>query len=87
MGSNWDWSRQQGRRKRIEAELAAHKLSLPFNKDAIPIHSLDGTMQSQFEHGWYSVTAVDIQSRLNGDTTYHDVSRRLDKQFGESRNG
>ncbi|KZN57616.1 hypothetical protein N473_07000 [Pseudoalteromonas luteoviolacea CPMOR-1] len=83
MGSNWDWSRQQGRRKRIEAELAAHKLGLQFDKGAIPIHSLDGTMQSQFEKGWRSVSETDVRLKLDNNQTYMNVRQHLHEYFGE----
>ncbi|MBQ4853040.1 hypothetical protein, partial [Pseudoalteromonas sp. MMG012] len=77
MGKNWEWSLNQGRIKRIEAELKAHKLGLRFDVKKIPIHSLDGTMQSKFIRGWMSVTETDIQCRIDGQSTYVDVRHRL----------
>jgi hypothetical protein len=83
MGSNWQWSQKQGRAKRLAAEADARQHGTPFNPEAIPLHSHDGTMQSKFAYGWRSVTEVDIRHHISGDTTYHAVSQRLAQQFGE----
>ncbi|RZF83725.1 hypothetical protein EXT46_05375 [Pseudoalteromonas sp. CO325X] len=65
MADNWQWSYDKGRTTRIENELAARMNQHPFNPDDIPLHSHDGTMQSQFSKGWQSVSEVDIRVRLD----------------------
>ncbi|KZX01014.1 hypothetical protein JL49_08150 [Pseudoalteromonas luteoviolacea] len=83
MGCNWEWSLNQGRIKRLNAEVLARKNGQPFDAKKIPLHSYDGTMQSKFAHGWHSVTETDIRRKLSGDSTYIDVRRRLAEKFGE----
>lgn len=64
MGRNWQWSFEQGCAKRLEAEKAAFDNGLPAPAKP-PLHSHDGTMQSQFSKGWYSVTAAQIQRHIH----------------------
>jgi len=64
MGRNWQWSFEQGRTKRLAAEKAAFESGQPIPASA-PLHSHDGTMQSQFTKGWNSVTLVQIQRHLH----------------------
>ncbi|WP_447077691.1 hypothetical protein [Shewanella algae] len=64
MGRNWDYSKAQGRDKRLEAELQAHR-----SGSAVPTHapffSHDGTMQSFFNAGWHGVSACDIRIHID----------------------
>jgi len=62
MGKNWDWSYNHGKQRRLEAEILAQKAGTSVS--APPLHSKDGTMQSQFEKGWHSVTPVEIQRAI-----------------------
>lgn len=64
MGANWEWSYQQGKAKRLEAEKAKHDHNTPVPA-VLPLHSHDGTMQDLFEKGWASVTPVQIQRNNN----------------------
>ncbi|NOU53119.1 hypothetical protein HG263_21700 [Pseudoalteromonas sp. JBTF-M23] len=83
MGRNWEWSKNQGRIKRLKAEVAARQSGQPFDASNVPLHSYDGTMQSKFAHGWHSVTETDIRRKLSNDNTYTDVRHRLAELFGE----
>ncbi len=86
MADNWQWSYDKGRTTRIERELAARMHQHPFNPDDIPLHSHDGTMQSQFCKGWQSVSEVDIRVRL--DRLNHSRRAPLKpNNSGEHRNG
>ena len=63
MGRNWQWSFEQGRQKRFEAERAA-----ALRQEAVaaaPMHSYDATMQAEFNRGWASPTAVEIHRYIN----------------------
>lgn len=62
MGKNWQWSFSLGKQRRLEAEALAHKAGTTVSQP--PLHSHDGTMQSQFEKGWHSVTPVEIQRAI-----------------------
>lgn len=74
MGRNWQWSYQQGRQARLDAELAAHQSQQPCV--ASPgLHSHDGTMQSKFEQGWASVTPVEIQRYLKPSPSVGELLR------------
>lgn len=63
MGQNWEWSFKHGKQRRLEAEVLAQKSGTTVSQP--PLHSHDGTMQSQFEKGWHSVTPVEIQRAIN----------------------
>lgn len=63
MGKNWDWSSQQGKEKRLEAEKLSHESGAPVPAKP-PLHSLDGTMQDLFEKGWFGDTPVEIQRHI-----------------------
>lgn len=63
MGANWDWSFNQGKQRRLEAEVLADKAGTQCSPP--PLHSEDPTMQHRFIDGWHSVTAVDIQRAIN----------------------
>ncbi|WNJ96555.1 hypothetical protein RND59_05520 [Vibrio ruber] len=63
MGRNWEWSKQRGREKRLEAERLAFTNGIPAPSTP-PFHSYDATMQSYFNHGWHSVTQCDIRLHL-----------------------
>lgn len=63
MGRNWDWSFDQGKQRRLEAEVLANKASTSCSPP--PLHSKDATMQERFLAGWNSVTPVDIQRAIN----------------------
>ena len=63
MGRNWDWSFNQGKQRRLEAEVLAHKASTSCSQP--PLHSKDATMQARFIEGWNSVTPVEIQRAIN----------------------
>lgn len=63
MGANWEWSHKQGKQRRLEAELLAHKAGTKCSPP--PLHSKDGTMQVLFEQGWHSVTPAEIQRAIN----------------------
>lgn len=84
MGKNWDWSYQKGREKRLKLEVDARMHNLPFNPKKIPLHSHDGTMQSHFNKGWWSVCSVDIELCVKGNMDYCHARQRLRELFGES---
>ncbi|WP_166838689.1 hypothetical protein [Rheinheimera pleomorphica] len=63
MGRNWDWSFNQGKQRRLEAEVLADKAGTQCSPP--PLHSHDATMQHRFIEGWNSVSAVDIQRAIN----------------------
>lgn len=62
MGRNWQWSFERGRELRLMREREAAEQGIAENAvdRTIPLHSHDGTMQSQFAKGWHSVTAAEI---------------------------
>jgi hypothetical protein len=62
MGRNWQWSVEHGREQRLKREREAAEQGIAESDvdRAVPLHSHDGTMQSQFAKGWHSVTARDI---------------------------
>lgn len=64
MPSNWDWSYQQGRLARLEAEKTAATGQQPISA-VVPLHSLDATMQVMFSNGWHSPTPVEIHRFIN----------------------
>ena len=80
MGANWDWSFNQGKQRRIEAEVLADKAGTACSQP--PLHSGDATMQQRFIQGWHSVTAVDIQRAITppppniGDALRHNHKLR-----------
>ncbi|WP_304635520.1 hypothetical protein [Pseudoalteromonas sp.] len=84
MGKNWDWSYQKGREKRLQLEVDARMHNLPFNPKNIPLHSHDGTMQSHFNKGWRSVSAVDIEIRVNRHCDFRRVRNSIRERLGES---
>ena len=59
MGRNWDWSKQRGREKRLEAERKALQEGVPVPA-VPPLHSHEATMQSMFNRGWNGVSQCDI---------------------------
>ena len=63
MGRNWDWSFNQGKQRRLEAEVLADKAGTQCSQP--PLHSKDATMQARFIEGWNSVTQVDIHQAIN----------------------
>ncbi|CAM4175404.1 hypothetical protein [Pseudoalteromonas byunsanensis] len=81
MGRNWDWSREQGRIKRLEAEVQARVNNKPFDANNVPLHSHDGTYQSMFNKGWHSVLEIDIRLRVDAIRSYHAASNRIAKRF------
>lgn len=100
MGKNWQWSYEHGRKKRLYAELTAYKTSQPLDSSNIPLHSHDGTYQSQFNKGWQSINSVEISmyiedqthlsSNLNeasGRNSYEAVRGRLAMYFKGVENG
>ncbi len=64
MGRNWEWSFARGRQMRLDAERTAAEGGAPV-PSVPPLHSGDGTMQSQFSKGWYSPTPVEIQRHIH----------------------
>ncbi|WP_037054504.1 hypothetical protein [Rheinheimera baltica] len=80
MGANWDWSAKQGKQRRLEAEVLAHKAGTKCSPP--PLHSYDGTMQVLFEQGWHSVTPAEIHRAINppppniGDALRHNHKLR-----------
>lgn len=67
MGRNWEWSFERGRKERLELELKAAEQGIAeCDVDRrVPLHSHDGTMQSQFKKGWRSVTQSEIYAVRN----------------------
>ncbi|MGU5581401.1 hypothetical protein [Aeromonas hydrophila] len=67
MGRNWQWSFDHGRSKRLDLERAmAEQGVAECDIDrTVPLHSRDGTMQSQFAKGWCSVTPAEIYAARN----------------------
>lgn len=63
MGRNWDYSKQKGREKRLEAELNALHGGEPVPENP-PLFSHDATMQSYFEKSWNRVTPTEINLHL-----------------------
>lgn len=63
MGSNWDFSKQQGRKQRLEAELNAVKsgVNVPLTP---PLFSHDATMQAYFSEAWSRVSQNEINRHL-----------------------
>lgn len=82
MGKNWEWSLKKGKEQRIKLEVDARMHGLPFNPNNIPLHSHCGTMQSHFNKGWLSVSAIDIELRVNGNRDYQHARQQLHKRFG-----
>lgn len=67
MGRNWQWSFDHGREQRLKLEREAAEQGIAecdVNR-AVPFHSHDGTMQSQFAKGWHSVTAAEVYEARN----------------------
>lgn len=64
MAGNWEWSYQQGRKARLEAEKTAAISQQPVPV-VVPLHSLDATMQVMFSKGWDSPTPVEIHRFIN----------------------
>lgn len=67
MGRNWQWSFDHGREQRLklEREAAEQGIAECDIDRTVPLHSRDGTMQSQFAKGWNSVTASEIYAARN----------------------
>ena len=82
MGKNWDWSYLKGGEKRMDQEVDARMHNMPFDPRKIPMHSHCGTMQSHFNKGWRSVSAIDIELRVNGNRDYQHARQQLHKRFG-----
>jgi|GEM_PF-4456922 len=74
MGKNWEFSKQQGRKQRLNAELAAHN-KLAHDTEP-PLFSHCGTMQYYFERAWHNVSQCDINLHLN----QHLVPSGTDRQ-------
>lgn len=76
MGQNWHWSYKQGRIKRLAAErdFLESGIAVPKNPS---LHSHDGTMQSKFDLGWFSVTWIDIQEATNTASSFANAKARL----------
>ncbi len=67
MGRNWEYSKEQGRIKRLQAELKTRNTGAPM--PARPAFwSHDGTMQHYFNQGWNSVSHVDIDLFCHGSS-------------------
>ncbi|MCB5226159.1 hypothetical protein JAO78_004955 [Alishewanella sp. 16-MA] len=79
MGRNWDWSFNHGKQRRLEAEILAQKAGTTVSQP--PLHSHDGTMQSQFEKGWHSVTPVEIQHAIMPPTPSIGEALRQNKRL------
>tara|TARA_Y100000034_G_C6780701_1_gene348937 strand:- start:250 stop:510 length:261 start_codon:yes stop_codon:yes gene_type:complete len=82
MGKNWQWSYQQGRIKRLKAEVEATMNGCVLNAHVVPLHSHCGTMQSHFAKGWHSVTQSEIYSKLHGHSSLDAVKKRLAQRLG-----
>lgn len=82
MGKNWDWSYLKGGEKRMDQEVDARMHNMPFDPRKIPMHSHCSTMQSHFNKGWRSVSAIDIELRVNGNRDYQHARQQLHKRFG-----
>jgi hypothetical protein len=67
MGRNWQWSFNHGREQRLkrEREAAEQGIAECDVDRSVPLHSRDGTMQSQFAKGWRSVTPSEIYDARN----------------------
>lgn len=67
MGRNAMWSFAQGRAKRLtrEHEAAEQGIAECDIDRTVPLHSHDGTLQSQFAKGWHSVTAAEVYEARN----------------------
>lgn len=67
MGRNWMWSFACGVAKRKALEMAAAEQGIAeCDIDrTVPLHSHDGTMQSQFAKGWHSLDSVEIYEIRN----------------------
>ncbi|MGU5635182.1 hypothetical protein ACV1DV_06475 [Aeromonas veronii] len=67
MGRNWEWSFNHGREQRLkrEREAAEQGIAECDVDRSVPLHSRDGTMQSQFKKGWCSVTPSEIYDARN----------------------
>lgn len=67
MGRNWEWSFNHGREQRLKREREAAEQGIAeCDVDRnVPLHSRDGTMQSQFAKGWRSVTPSEIYDARN----------------------
>ncbi len=63
MGKNWDYSKQRGREKRLEAELNAQQNGVPVPATQ-PLFSHDATMQKYFETAWLRVSQNEINRHL-----------------------
>lgn len=63
MGRNWDYSKAQGRTKRLSAELHFYETGQPVPSHP-PLFSHCGTMQAYFAAGWNNVTAGDIRLHI-----------------------
>lgn len=63
MGRNWEYSKQQGRKKRLDAEMQAFKHGVPV-PSVPPLFSHDATMQSYFEKAWTRVSQSEINRHL-----------------------
>lgn len=82
MGKNWQWSYQQGRVKRLNAEVKAANDGVAFDVRKVPLHSHCGTMQSHFSKGWHSVTLGEIHIKLHGHSSLDAVKKRLAQRLG-----
>ena len=97
MGRNWMWSFACGVAKRKALEMAAAEQGIAeCDIDrAVPFHSHDGTMQSQFAKGWRSVTPAEVYESRNkhrfkilttGNSKVAEHCARLRALFAEPAN-
>lgn len=63
MAASWDWSFKQGKQRRLEAEVLAHKAGTKCSPP--PLHSHNATWQVIFEQGWNSVAAIEIHHAIH----------------------
>ncbi|MEZ8102130.1 hypothetical protein [Vibrio bivalvicida] len=63
MGRNWDYSKEQGRKQRLAAELTACNGGAPVPLIP-PLFSHDATMQSYFNTAWHRVSQCEINRYL-----------------------
>ncbi len=60
---NWQYAKQRGKEKRLEAEMNAHKNGVPVPSEP-PLFSHDTTLQSCFNKAWKKVSPCEIRRHL-----------------------
>ncbi|AWK84491.1 hypothetical protein [Photobacterium damselae] len=76
MGRNWDFSKQRGKERRLQAELDARLTGVPVPRQP-PFWSHDGTLQHYFNLGWQAVPLVEIELHCNQQTVTKPKGDRL----------